>query len=217
MRWPINTSPAELLIAVVILGFGATAKAQNQAQRTVIDLRKYQHIDGTVRPQQQNFIPGFAKLSPATAMTEQTSDLIVVQPRHSIRSVGNLREKMAVVRGEALLGRNEFEISCSIGAAYAKIPGEELGYRFTRQADCKTILQSTSVTQPCRSRLSINRNNQTVALVGKACDAGPFNANKDNELNAEGRGDPSFTDVDDADSLSSRARSARIRARQNVK
>ncbi|MDZ4082932.1 MAG: hypothetical protein U1E10_08355 [Bdellovibrionales bacterium] len=205
MRWMFG--------GVLVLILGTTAIAQDRSQGTVIDLRKYQHVDGTVRPQPQTFIPGFTRAPQAKIVSEPASDVIVVQPRQSIRSVGNLREKMSVVRGEALLGRSEFEISCSIGAAYAQIPGEDVSFRFTRQADCKTILQSTSVTHPCRSRLAINRKTQTIALVGKACDAGPFPSDNDSSIAQER--DP--TDADEADSLSARARSARMRVRPITK
>lgn len=146
-------------------------------------------------------------------------DMIVVQPRQVIRSVGNLREKMVVVSGEDLLGRSEFEISCSVGAAYAKIPGEDANFRFARQVDCKSILQSTSVTQPCRSRLSINRKTQTVVLVGKACDASPFASSFAGPFPAgKSRTDNDIShDAEEADSLSERARSARTRARQSIR
>jgi hypothetical protein len=141
----------------------------------------------------------------------KANDVIVIQPKSHIRNVGALREKVKVVRGQDLIGRSEFEISCSIGAAYAHIPGEEKGFRFSRQSDCKDLLKSDSATSPCRSQLAVNRQTKTVSLIGKACGAGPFSIVEKHENQPNGLGLPS--DRDDADSLSQRARDARLRAR----
>lgn len=220
MRYRFESTVGVLLSTVLstsILVSGPIAEAQEASQGTVIDLRKYQHVDGTIRTPSQTFIPGYTRLPRAEIRVDQpvANDLIVVQPQQVIRQVGHLREKMSVVRGAALLGRNDFEISCSIGAAYAQIPGEEVSYRFARQADCKSILQSTSVTQPCRSRLSINRKSQTITLVGKACDSGLFAAGASGAEVDKSMG--ISADANEADSLSERARSARSRARQSAR
>jgi len=219
MRWPFESTVGLLLggvLSIFVSISGTTAEAQAVSQGTVIDLRKYQHIDGTTRPS-HTFIHGYPRLPRADIGDDQrvANDLIVVQPQQVIRKMGHLREKVSVVRGGALLGRNDFEISCSIGAAYAQVPGEDVSFRFTRQADCKSILQSTSVTQPCRSRLSINRKNQTVALVGKACDSGLSAATASSAENDSSNG--RSADAEEADSLSERARSARTRARQSAR
>lgn len=220
MRWSIGLVFALKLpvaAALLVLTSNHIALAQGQIDGTVIDLRKYQHVDGTVRQQPQTFIPGYKpKLAPepkADVPVDQraASDLIVVQPKLTIRTVGNLREKMSVVQGQSLIGRNEFEISCSVGAAYAQIPGEDVSFRFTRQSDCKAVLQSTSMTNPCRSKLSVNRGTQTIALVGKACGAGTFASSDAEDSRSTETGDVAN---DDADSLAQRARSARLRARQ---
>jgi hypothetical protein len=206
MKWSIG-----LLVTLQSIVL-AQARAENN---TVIDLRKYQHIDGTIRQQPQTFIPGYTpKISPQSNAGNSISDFIVVQPKQTIRTVGNLREKMSVVQGQSLIGRNEFEISCSIGAAYAQIPGEDVSFRFTRQADCKAVLQSTSVTSPCRSKLSVNRSTQTIALVGKACGAGTFASSDGDDSRSTEKSDAAN---DDAESLAERARSARHRARQSAR
>lgn len=157
-------------------------------------------------------------LAPATlaqgagkASHVKANDIIVIQPKSHIRNVGALREKVRVVRGQDVMGRSEFEISCSLGAAYAHIPGEETGFRFSRQSDCKELLKSESATSPCRSQLAVNRQTKTVSLIGKACGAGPFSIVEKHENQPNGLRLPS--DRDDADSLSQRARDARLRAR----
>lgn len=65
-------------------------------------------------------------LAPATlaqgagkASHVKANDIILIQPKSHIRNVGALREKVRVVRGQDVMGRSEFEISCSLGAAYA--------------------------------------------------------------------------------------------------
>jgi hypothetical protein len=222
MRWLIELVFAlKLPVAAAVLVLTSThgALAQGQVDGTVIDLRKYQHADGTVRQHPQTFIPGYKpKLAPepkADVPVNQraASDLIVVQPKLTIRTVGNLREKMSVVQGQSLIGRNEFEISCSVGAAYAQIPGEDVSFRFTRHSDCKSVLQSGSVTNPCRSKLAVNRQAQTITLVGKACGAGAF-ANSAAEDSRSPETSDVANDASEADSLAERARSARLRARQ---
>ncbi len=231
MRWLkrvlLTMSPA-FLSAIALSTFLKTPAAV--AQDAVVDLRKYQHYDGTIRPA-TTFIPGYSKpqttlgksspssdagFPPAPAVST-ASDIITIQPKLNIRNVGNLREKMTVVRGQDLMGRAEFDVSCSVGAAYAHIPGEETGYRFTRQSDCKAILQSESVTSPCRSRLAVNRQTKTVSLIGQACGAGPFPVAKDaRDGGGDGLSSNDSADALEADSLSERARAARLRARSRT-
>lgn len=228
MRWLkrvlLTVSPA-FLSAIALSTFLKTPAAV--AQDAVVDLRKYQYYDGTIRPA-TTFIPGYSKpqttlgksspgsdagFPPAPAVST-ASDIITIQPKLNIRNVGNIREKMTVVRGQDVVGRGEFDVSCSIGAAYAHIPGEETGYRFTRQSDCKAILQSESVTNPCRSRVAINRQAKTVSLIGQACGAGPFPVAKDAARDSVGDGPSS--DASEADLLSERARAARQRTQSKT-
>lgn len=170
---------------------------------TVIDLRKYQHVDGTIKPVRSQIA--------TEGESAASNDVLVIEPASHLRKVGNLREKMKVIVGQSLIGRSEFEVSCSIGAAYAHLPGEEVGFRFVRQADCKALLQSASATETCRSRLSVNRQAKTVTILGQACGAGPFPVagQRDKE-------DRPLSDSEAADSLSERARAARIRAQQRT-
>lgn len=193
------------------LVFAIEASAQDTSEGTVIDLRKYQHADGMIRTQPQTYIPGYTGNPTRTAPPAPTAvtDFVVVQPKSILRSVGNLREKMTVVRGESVLGRNEFEISCSIGAAYAHLPGEETPFRFLRQSDCKALLNSQSITAPCRSKLSIQRQTRVITVVGQACAEGPFKNTVDLS--------PAESDQDDLQSLAERARSARTRLRQSAR
>lgn len=217
MRW---------LIALNIVFLASSLLVQNQAYGqessqlfvqgstgTVIDLRKYQHIDGTIRPARSaTHIPGYSKPQRASEGESTASyDVLVIEPASHLRKVANLREKMRVIVGQNHIGRSDFEISCSIGAAYAHLPGEEIGFRFIRQSDCKALLQSASATEPCRSRLSINRQAKTVTVLGQACGAGPFPV-----ANQHGQDDRPLSDAEEADSLSSRARAARIRAQHRT-
>lgn len=181
--------------AILILSLAAAYTSTTAAQNAIVDLRKFQHNDRPALPATKN---------------STTNDVIVIQPKLTLRNVGALREKMTVVRGQELIGRSEFDISCSIGAAYAHIPGEDAGFRFTRQADCKAILQSESVTNPCRTRLAVNRQTKTVSLIGQACGAGSFpTANGRSHENPE---DGLSSDAAEADLLAKRARAARQRA-----
>ncbi len=140
----------------------------------------------------------------ATDSFSRSHDVIMVQPASSIRRLGNLREKMKITIGQNLIGRSEFEISCSIAGAYAHFPGEEVVYRFKSQSDCKSLLQA-SESEPCRSRLAIHRPTRTVTVLGKACGTGSTQASGTTQSQ------DGFS-IDEDLSLSERARSVRIRS-----
>lgn len=73
-----------LFSGVAVFGFVFNFTSHASANETVIDLRKYQHIDGTIRHKPQTFFSGYTpKVAPQPKSNNSATDFIVVQPKQA--------------------------------------------------------------------------------------------------------------------------------------